>query len=105
MTKLPWFGWREKRGDVAPEYLSGNLIVQLGVAAKELNRRWYEANLVRSSRMSSDRSAIRRFDAPDLMTQNTRAKLGFNDVDPRRCPQRRQAQAVDLRTTREGVSA
>jgi predicted phage-related endonuclease len=36
--------WREKRGEVDPEDLSGNLIVQLGVATEELNRRWYEAN-------------------------------------------------------------
>jgi predicted phage-related endonuclease len=36
--------WREKRGDVEPEDLSGNLIVQLGLATEELNRRWYEAN-------------------------------------------------------------
>ncbi len=35
--------WREKRGEVEPEDLSGNLIVQLGVATEELNRRWYEA--------------------------------------------------------------
>jgi predicted phage-related endonuclease len=36
--------WREKRGEVEPEDLSGNLIVQLGVATEELNRRWYEAS-------------------------------------------------------------
>ncbi len=36
--------WREKRGEVEPADLSGNLIVQLGVATEELNRRWYEAN-------------------------------------------------------------
>jgi predicted phage-related endonuclease len=36
--------WREKRGEVEPEDLSGNLVVQLGVATEELNRRWYEAN-------------------------------------------------------------
>jgi predicted phage-related endonuclease len=36
--------WREKRGDVEPEDLSGNLIVQLGLATEDLNRRWYEAN-------------------------------------------------------------
>jgi len=36
--------WREKRGEVAPEDLSGNLIVQLGLATEELNRRWYESN-------------------------------------------------------------
>ena len=31
-------------GEVEPEDLSGNLIVQLGLATEELNRRWYEAN-------------------------------------------------------------
>src|SRR5689334_15018207 len=36
--------WREKRGEVAPEDLSSNLIVQLGLATEDLNRRWYEAN-------------------------------------------------------------
>ena len=36
--------WREKRGEVEPEDLSGNLIVQLGLATEGLNRRWYEAN-------------------------------------------------------------
>ena len=36
--------WREKRGEVDPEDLSDNLIVQLGVVTEDLNRRWYEAN-------------------------------------------------------------
>jgi hypothetical protein len=36
--------WREKRGELEPEDLSGNLIVQLGVATEDLNRRWYECN-------------------------------------------------------------
>jgi len=36
--------WREKRGEVQPEDLSGNLIVQLGLVTEALNRRWYEAN-------------------------------------------------------------
>jgi predicted phage-related endonuclease len=36
--------WREKRGEAEPKDLSGNLIVQLGVATEGLNRRWYEAN-------------------------------------------------------------
>ena len=36
--------WREKRGEILPEDLSGNLIVQLGRATEDLNRRWYEAN-------------------------------------------------------------
>jgi predicted phage-related endonuclease len=36
--------WREKRGEADPEDLSENLIVQLGLATEDLNRRWYEAN-------------------------------------------------------------
>ena len=36
--------WREKRGEIEPEALSGNLIVQLGSVTEDLNRRWYELN-------------------------------------------------------------
>lgn len=36
--------WREKRGEVEPQDLSANLVVQLGNATEDLNRRWYEAN-------------------------------------------------------------
>jgi predicted phage-related endonuclease len=36
--------WREKRGEVEPEDLSGNLIVQLGLVTEPLNRTWYERN-------------------------------------------------------------
>ena len=36
--------WQEKRGEVEPENLSGHLLVQLGLATEELNRRWYQAN-------------------------------------------------------------
>src|ERR1700757_1173680 len=36
--------WQEKRGEVEPEDLSTNLIVQLGVATEELNCRWFELN-------------------------------------------------------------
>ena len=34
--------WREKRGEVEPEDLSANLIVQLGVVTEPLNRHWFE---------------------------------------------------------------
>jgi predicted phage-related endonuclease len=34
--------WQEKRGEIEPVDLSGNLIVQLGVATEALNRRWFE---------------------------------------------------------------
>jgi YqaJ-like viral recombinase domain len=36
--------WRQKRGEIDPQDLSGNLLVQLGLATEELNRRWYETN-------------------------------------------------------------
>src|SRR2546426_6554157 len=40
--------WREKRGEVPPEDLSGNLIVQLGKVTEDLNRSWYERNTHRT---------------------------------------------------------
>ena len=36
--------WREKRGEIEPKDLSGNLVVQLGLATEDLNRRWYQTN-------------------------------------------------------------
>jgi putative phage-type endonuclease len=36
--------WQEKRGDVEPYDLCGNLIVQLGVVTEPLNRHWFERN-------------------------------------------------------------
>jgi len=36
--------WQEKRGEVEPEDLSTNLIVQLGVTTEALNRHWFERN-------------------------------------------------------------
>src|SRR5437588_1581805 len=40
--------WREKRGEAAAQDLSGNLIVQLGLATEPLNRHWFERNTGRS---------------------------------------------------------
>ncbi len=40
--------WREKRGEIEPEDLSNNLIVQLGIVTEHLNRRWYETNTGRT---------------------------------------------------------
>jgi predicted phage-related endonuclease len=34
--------WREKRGEMVPEDLSGELVVQLGSVTEQLNRSWYE---------------------------------------------------------------
>jgi hypothetical protein len=36
--------WQEKRGEVEPEALSGNPIVQVGLVTEDLNRQWYERN-------------------------------------------------------------
>jgi predicted phage-related endonuclease len=36
--------WQEKRGEIGPEDLSTNLIVQLGLVTEGLNRQWYERN-------------------------------------------------------------
>src|SRR5262249_38679429 len=40
--------WREKRGEIDPEDLSDNLIVQLGVVTEPLNRQWFERNTGRA---------------------------------------------------------
>jgi YqaJ-like viral recombinase domain len=40
--------WQEKRGEIGPEDLSGNLIVQLGRVTEDLNRSWYERNTGRA---------------------------------------------------------
>jgi predicted phage-related endonuclease len=36
--------WKEKRGELEPEDLSGDLLVQLGTVTEQLNRHWYEKN-------------------------------------------------------------
>ena len=36
--------WREKHGEIEPEDLSGDLLVQLGSVTEHLNRHWYERN-------------------------------------------------------------
>lgn len=36
--------WQEKRGEVEPEDLTANLLVQFGCVTEELNRRWFETN-------------------------------------------------------------
>ena len=36
--------WREKRGEIESENLSDNLLVQIGAATEDLNRRWFERN-------------------------------------------------------------
>ncbi len=36
--------WKEKRGEIEPADLTGELAVQLGLVTEVLNRRWYERN-------------------------------------------------------------
>ena len=36
--------WREKRGEAEPRDFSDDLVVQLGNATEELNRKWYQKN-------------------------------------------------------------
>src|SRR3954453_8200591 len=54
--------WKEKRGQVAPEDLPGNLIVQLGVATEALIRHWYElleaGNAKAMALLTSERSPL-----------------------------------------------
>ena len=50
--------WREKRGEVDPEDLSDNLIVQLGTVTEDLNRRWYERNTGHAIKHVQRRSSI-----------------------------------------------
>jgi predicted phage-related endonuclease len=45
--------WREKRGEIGPEDLSGNLLVQLGKVTEDLNRAWYEPILAEPWETSS----------------------------------------------------
>jgi predicted phage-related endonuclease len=40
--------WREKRGELDPKDLSGELAVQLGIATEGLNRAWYERDAGRT---------------------------------------------------------
>jgi predicted phage-related endonuclease len=36
--------WKEKRGEIEPQDLSGDLLVQLGSVTEHLNQQWYEKN-------------------------------------------------------------
>src|SRR5215471_21278561 len=54
--------WREKRGEIGPEDLSNNLIVQLGTVTEDLNRTWYERNTGRQ--VSAVQSRVRHSAIP-----------------------------------------
>jgi predicted phage-related endonuclease len=43
--------WKEKRGEIGPEDLTGDLLVRLGTVTEDLNRQWYEKN---TGRMVAD---------------------------------------------------
>ncbi len=59
--------WREKRGELEPEDLGDNLIVQLGTVTEELNRRWYERNTGHAvkRRAEADRAPRDQMDGGD----------------------------------------
>ena len=69
--------WREKRGEVKPEDLSGNLVVQLGLATEALNRRWYEAN---SGQVISDIQKRVRHPALRWMVATLDGRVQGNDA-------------------------
>lgn len=67
---------KEKRGEVEPEDLSGNLIVQLGIVTEALNRSWYERN---AGRMVTD---VQRWVRHPVTRWMAATLDGFvNDVD------------------------
>ena len=69
--------WREKRGEVEPEDLSGNLIVQLGLATEKLNRRWYQAN---TGRVITDVQQWRRHPTLRWMAATLDGRVEGSDV-------------------------
>jgi predicted phage-related endonuclease len=69
--------WREKRGEVEPEDLSGNLIVQLGLATEKLNRRWYQAQ---TGRVITDVQQWRRHPTLRWMAATLDGRVEGGDV-------------------------
>ena len=69
--------WREKRGEVGPEDLSGNLIVQLGLATEKLNRRWYQAS---TGRVITDVQLWRRHPTLSWMAATLDGRVEGNEV-------------------------
>jgi predicted phage-related endonuclease len=69
--------WREKRGEVDPEDLSGNLAVQLGLATENLNRRWYHA---RTGKVVSDVQMWRRHPTLRWMAATLDGRVDGNAV-------------------------
>ena len=69
--------WREKRGEIEPEDLSGNLIVQLGLATEKLNRRWYQAS---TGRVITDVQQWRRHPTLRWMAATLDGRVEGSDV-------------------------
>ena len=69
--------WHEKRGEIKPEDLSGNLIVQLGLATEKLNRRWYQAN---TGRVVTDVQMWRRHPTLPWMAATLDGRVEGGDV-------------------------
>ncbi|MDE1974318.1 MAG: YqaJ viral recombinase family protein [Hyphomicrobiales bacterium] len=69
--------WQEKRGEIEPEDLSGNLIVQLGRATEKLNRHWYQA---RTGRVVTDVQMWRRHPTLKWMAATLDGRVEGDDV-------------------------
>jgi len=75
--------WREKRGEVEPEDLSGNLIVQLGLVTEPLNRLWYERNtgqVSRGVRRRIGRTVIRRITVELINPERSLVAKGDDEI-------------------------
>src|SRR6266496_5690051 len=73
--------WREKRGEIEPEDLSGNLVVQLGVVTEKLNRLWLERNTGQELRDIQRRTELRALlpeDAKEGIGHGIRARRSKN---------------------------
>jgi predicted phage-related endonuclease len=69
--------WREKRGEIDSEDLSGNLIVQLGRVTEKLNRHWYQAQ---TGRVVTDVQMWRRHPTLHWMAATLDGRVEGGDV-------------------------
>ena len=75
--------WREKRGEAAPEDLSGNLIVQFGPVTEPLNRIWYERNTGPECPIQCAQSLFAFFDCMKLPEAHARpSPILVDEFDP-----------------------
>ncbi len=82
--------WREKRGEVEREDLSGNLIVQLGVVTEPLDRHWFERGSGQRSKRSSphqppphEPARTELINPEKLLVDNENAQLSLRSIKPR----------------------